>query len=146
MAGIFKLGLTGGIGSGKSTVAQLLAEYGATVVDADAVSRNLTASGGAAMPAIAEAFGPHMLAADGSLNRAAMRNLVFEHPHERQRLEAILHPLVQTTLAAQIAKPNTRGPRSWCSIFLCWSNRHIGARRWMPFWSSIAVKPPKLPV
>ena len=109
MAGIFKLGLTGGIGSGKSTVAQLLAEYGATVVDADAVSRNLTASGGAAMPAIADAFGPHMVAADGSLNRAAMRNLVFEHPHERQRLEAILHPLVQTTLAAQIAQAEHAG-------------------------------------
>ena len=111
MAGIFKLGLTGGIGSGKSTVAQLLAEYGATVVDADAVSRNLTASSGAAMPAIADAFGPHMMAADGSLNRAAMRNLVFEHPHERQRLEAILHPLVQTTLAAQIAQAEHAGAK-----------------------------------
>lgn len=109
MAGIFKLGLTGGIGSGKSTVAHLLAELGATVVDADAISRSLTASGGAAMAAIAQAFGPQMLTSDGSLDRPAMRALVFEQPQERQRLEAILHPLVQAGMAAQIARAQHDG-------------------------------------
>lgn len=109
MAGIFKLGLTGGIGSGKSTVAQVLAELGAIVVDADAISRCLTASGGAATPVIAQAFGPQMLVSDGSLDRAAMRALVFDQPHERQRLEAILHPLVQAAMAAKIAQAQRDG-------------------------------------
>ena len=89
-----RLGLTGGIGSGKSTVAAMLARLGAAVVDADAISRGLTLPGGAAMPAIAQAFGPDFVAADGALNRDAMRQLVFSDPGARARLEAIIHPLV----------------------------------------------------
>lgn len=95
-----RLGLTGGIGSGKSTVGQMLAERGAAVLDADAISRSLTAAGGAAMPAIVSHFGAQLAAADGSLNRAAMRALVFQDASARQALEAILHPLVGSSTEA----------------------------------------------
>ena len=88
------IGLTGGIGSGKSTVATMLAERGAAVIDADAISRATTATGGAALPAIAEAFGPALIGSDGALDRAAMRELVFRDATARQRLETIIHPLV----------------------------------------------------
>lgn len=88
------IGLTGGIGSGKSTVAALLQSCGALLFDADAVSRELTAAHGQAMPAIANAFGPDVVAADGALDRIAMRNLVFKDANQRLRLEAILHPLI----------------------------------------------------
>lgn len=89
-----RLGLTGGIGSGKSTVAAALAELGARVVDTDAISRQLTAPGGSALPAIAQAFGADMIDAAGALDRAKMRHQVFGQPTERARLEAILHPLI----------------------------------------------------
>lgn len=88
------IGLTGGIGSGKSTVAALLASAGAAVLDADALSRESTASGGAAIPLIAQAFGPDFLNADGAMDRTRMRGLVFSDPSARARLEAIVHPLV----------------------------------------------------
>lgn len=88
------IGLTGGIGSGKSTVAALLASAGAAVLDADALSRESTASGGAAIPLIAQAFGPDFLDADGAMDRARMRGLVFSDASARARLEAIVHPLV----------------------------------------------------
>lgn len=111
MTKIFKLGLTGGIGSGKSTVAQMLADLGATVLDADAISRSVTAPGGDAIPAIAQAFGPQMIAPDGGMDRAAMRALVFARPHARQRLEAIVHPLVQQAMAAQLARAQAQGAK-----------------------------------
>lgn len=88
------LGLTGGIGSGKSTVAARLALHGAAVMDADAISRATTAANGSAIGAIAEAFGPEMIAPDGALDRDAMRQLVYRDPDARRRLEAIIHPLV----------------------------------------------------
>ena len=101
----WRIGLTGGIGSGKSTVAGMLRELGAAVIDADAISRGLTAAGGAALPEIARQFGTHMIGADGALDRSAMRQLVFADPAARQRLEAIIHPLVgqQTAERAQAA-------------------------------------------
>jgi len=89
-----RLGLTGGIGSGKSTVAAFFAACGARLFDADAVSRELTGAHGAAMPALAQAFGPDVVAADGSLDRAAMRARVFADANQRQRLEGILHPMI----------------------------------------------------
>jgi dephospho-CoA kinase len=89
-----RLGLTGGIGSGKSTVANLLVGLGAGLVDADAISRQLTAAGGLAMPAIVAAFGPAFVGASGALERDGMRHLVHSDPSARQRLEAIIHPLV----------------------------------------------------
>ena len=87
-------GLTGGIGSGKSTVAGMLVECGAVLVDTDAIAHALTAPGGAALPALAEAFGPQIIAADGSMDRARMRVLAFGDASARQRLEAILHPMI----------------------------------------------------
>ena len=111
MTSVLLIGLTGGIGSGKSTVAGMLAERGAAVIDADAISRATTAPGGAALPAIAQAFGPALIGDDGALDRAAMRERVFRDASARQRLEAILHPLVQTTLAAQIAQAEHAGAK-----------------------------------
>ncbi|MDP2007603.1 MAG: dephospho-CoA kinase [Rubrivivax sp.] len=91
---VHALGLTGGIGSGKSTVAQQLVARGAFLVDTDAIARALTQAGGSAMPALAAAFGPEALAADGSLNRDHMRRLAFGDPGAKLRLEAVLHPLI----------------------------------------------------
>lgn len=89
-----RIGLTGGIGSGKSTVARMLVELGALLVDTDAIARSLTAPGGAALPALAEAFGPQMVGADGAMDRDRMRAIVFADPDAKQRLEAIIHPLI----------------------------------------------------
>lgn len=100
-----RIGLTGGIGSGKSTVASQLAGFGAAVVDTDAIARSLTLPGGAAIAAIAEQFGPEYIDAGGALDRARMRSLAFSDASARQRLEAILHPLirVETTRQAEAA-------------------------------------------
>jgi dephospho-CoA kinase len=88
------IGLTGGIGSGKSTVAKVLVDCGAALVDTDAIARSLTLPGGAAMPALAAAFGPEAVAADGALNRDHMRQRVFANPEIKRQLEAILHPMI----------------------------------------------------
>ncbi|MGJ7489225.1 dephospho-CoA kinase [Variovorax sp. ZT4R33] len=89
-----RIGLTGGIGSGKSTVAAMLATLGAALVDTDAIARAIALPGGAAMPAIEAEFGPAVLGADGGLDRARMRELVFADAAAKRRLEAILHPLI----------------------------------------------------
>jgi len=101
----FAVGLTGGIGSGKSTVAELFAARGASVIDTDLIAHQLTASGGAAMPDLLAAFGPSCVGADGALDRAAMRALVFSDPDAKKRLEAILHPAIRAAsiAAARIA-------------------------------------------
>lgn len=103
---MLKIGLTGGIGSGKTRVADLLAEQGAAVIDTDVVAHQLTAVNGAAMPAIAKLFGEQVVATDGSLNRAYMRQLVFANPEQRQKLESLLHPMIATAVAheASLAK------------------------------------------
>ena len=95
MSRAFKLGLTGGIGSGKSTVAALLGKLGAQVLDADAISRTVTAPGGLAIEPIRLGFGHQFIASDGAMDRGRMRALVYEDPDARRRLEAIIHPLVQ---------------------------------------------------
>jgi len=92
----FIVGLTGGIGSGKSAAADCFAALGAAIVDTDAIAHELTTAHGAAMPAIRAAFGAGVIAADGSLDRAAMRRLVFADGAARMRLEAILHPLIRS--------------------------------------------------
>lgn len=97
----FHVGLTGGIGSGKSTVATLLAQSGAAIIDADAIARQLTAPGGLAMAAIAERFGPGFITAEGALDRDRMRAMAFTDPGAKQRLEAIIHPLVAEETARQ---------------------------------------------
>ena len=91
----FIVGLTGGIGSGKTTVADLFAQRGAALVDTDAIAHELTAPQGAAMAAIAAAFGAAILRPDGGLDRAAMRAVVFADRAAKTRLEAILHPLIR---------------------------------------------------
>lgn len=98
-----RIGLTGGIGSGKSTVAKLLVERGAVLIDTDAISRSLTLSGGAALPALEAAFGPGILDADGALDRARMRELVFTQAQAKARLEGILHPLIGQECQRQAA-------------------------------------------
>ena len=97
------IGLTGGIGSGKSTVAGLLVEQGALLVDTDAIALALTQSGAAAMPALAAEFGPAALTTDGALDRPAMRKLAFADGSARRRLEAILHPLIAQEAIRQAA-------------------------------------------
>ena len=97
----FIVALGGGIGSGKSAAADRFAELGAAVIDADAIAHELTGPGGAAMPAIAQAFGAGVLAADGSLDRASMRRLVFADVPRRAQLEAILHPMIRATSDAR---------------------------------------------
>jgi len=89
------VGLTGGIGSGKSAAAKCFAALGATVVDTDAIAHELTGPAGAAMSALKAAFGAGVIAADGRLDRAAMRTLVFSDDGARKRLEAILHPMIR---------------------------------------------------
>jgi dephospho-CoA kinase len=100
-----RIGLTGGIGSGKSTVSQLLQARGAAVIDADAIARSVTAPHGTAMSAIAHTFGAAFVTAEGALNREQMRAHVFSHPKAKQALEAIIHPLVaqETQRQAQAA-------------------------------------------
>jgi dephospho-CoA kinase len=97
------VGLTGGVGSGKSAAARLFADLGAAVVDTDAIAHALTSADGAAMPAIAAAFGRDVVAADGSLDRAAMRGRVFADASARQRLERILHPVILAEVLRQVA-------------------------------------------
>ena len=91
----FIVGLTGGIGSGKSTVAELFVRHGAALVDTDAIAHSLTTAGGAAMAAIVAAFGDGVVDANGALDRAVMRSLVFSDQSAKSRLEAILHPLIR---------------------------------------------------
>jgi dephospho-CoA kinase len=102
----FHVGLTGGIGCGKSTVADLFAERGAAIIDTDLLAHQLTAPGGTAIPAIRAAFGPDYLTPAGAMDRARMRERVFTNPAEKHKLEAILHPLIRSetekaTLAAR---------------------------------------------
>lgn len=103
-----KLGLTGGIGSGKSTVAHQLLQLGAHVIDADAISRATTQAGGAAMTAIAQHFGQAFVAADGSMDRAKMRDHVFSDPGARTQLEAIIHPLVAQAIQTEVTNTKAR--------------------------------------
>ncbi|ALP61922.1 dephospho-CoA kinase [Paraburkholderia caribensis] len=98
---MFAVGLTGGIGSGKSTVADLFAKRGVTLVDTDVIAHRITAPQGLAMPSIATEFGPSFVAEDGSLDRARMRALVFSDETARKRLEAITHPLIRAETERQ---------------------------------------------
>ena len=110
-----RVGLTGGIGSGKSTVLQMLSQLGAAVVDADAISRATTAAGGAAIAAIARRFGAGFITPEGALDRARMREHAYADPHARKQLEEIIHPLVGQESARQVqAALDARVP---CIVF-----------------------------
>lgn len=100
---MFVVGLTGGIGSGKSTVADLFAELGAAVIDTDAIAHQLTASGGAVLREIHAQFGNAVMQADGTLNRAALRRRIFSDAAARRQLEAILHPRIKQQVEQALA-------------------------------------------
>jgi dephospho-CoA kinase len=110
-----RIGLTGGIGSGKSTVLEMLRALGAAAIDADAISRATTAAGGAALPALAAAVGPEYIAADGALDRDRMRARAYAHPGSRKDLEAIIHPLVGQEIQRQVDAALAAGAR--CIVF-----------------------------
>ena len=112
---IWRIGLTGGIGSGKSTVAGMLAARGAAVIDADAISRSVTAPGGRAISAIAAAFGAHMVGSDGAMDRQAMRERIFQDAQAKRQLEAIIHPLVSQITAEQAQAALDQGRH--CLVF-----------------------------
>ena len=98
-----RVGLTGGIGSGKSTVCRMLRDLGAWVVDTDAIAHRLTAPGGRALPAIAAQFGAEVIADNGAMDRTRMRERVFADPAQRRALEAILHPMIGEDTRAEAA-------------------------------------------
>ncbi len=110
-----RVGLTGGIGSGKSTVLGMLAALGAAPIDADAISRAATAAGGAAIPAIAQRFGPEFITPDGALDRERMRARAYADTAARRELEAIVHPLVGAEIERQVQAATAVGRR--CIVF-----------------------------
>jgi dephospho-CoA kinase len=110
-----RLGLTGGIGSGKSTVAAILKTFGAFLIDADEISRATTASGGSAMPAIQATFGSAVLTPDNSLDREKMRALIYCDAGAKHKLEAIIHPLVGQTIEQQAELAQASGYH--CTVF-----------------------------
>jgi len=105
--GNYVIGLTGGIGSGKTTVANIFSTIGITIIDTDEIARGLTDSGGVAMPAIKKIFGEDFIASDGALNRDKIRRLVFSNDNCRQRLEKILHPLIFAEAVRSIKLANS---------------------------------------
>jgi dephospho-CoA kinase len=106
----FVVAITGGIGSGKSTVAKLFSALGVSIIDSDALAHALTLPGGLAIPAISEAFGPSFIEADGRMNRTAMRELVFSDSSAKLKLEAILHPMIRDESAKAMAKAASNSP------------------------------------
>ncbi len=106
---MLQLALTGNIASGKSTVASLLAAHGATIIDADLLAREAVLPGTAALEAIVDRFGPLVLQADGTLDRPALRRLVFHDPIARDALNAVVHPAVSRLRDAQMAEARRRG-------------------------------------
>ncbi|GAB1369680.1 dephospho-CoA kinase [Rhodocyclaceae bacterium] len=101
---VWVVGLTGGIGSGKSAVAERFARHGAAIVDTDVIAHALTAPGGAALPALQVAFGRAIMAKDNTLDRAALRRIVFADPSARAQLEAILHPMIRAEVEVQLRR------------------------------------------
>ena len=130
-----RLGVTGGIGSGKSTVCGLLAKKGIPLIDADAISRACTAPGGAALPAIAQAFGQAVFEAPGVLNRDAMRTLVFDNPQARAQLQALLHPLIAAEIERQAAQAQASSPP--CIAFDI--PLLVESKRWRPVLDRVLV-------
>jgi len=103
------IGLTGGIATGKTTVARFLEELGAVVIDADQLARDVVAPGSPVLAKVVELFGPAVLAPDGSLGRQAVRGLVFGDPLKRKQLEAIMHPAIKVVSEQQLVAARARG-------------------------------------
>lgn len=106
---MLRIGVTGGIGSGKSTVASMFAELGAVVIDADAISREIVEPGQPALGALVAEFGPRILREDGSLDRGELASLAFAEAEGTRRLNAIMHPLIRSEAAAQVARAQGEG-------------------------------------
>lgn len=106
----FRVALTGGIASGKTTVANLFAAHGIPLVDSDLIAREVVEPGQPALAAVAEAFGSDVLGADGRLDRRRLRDIIFSEPTARVRLEAILHPAIRAEMARQSAAAAEAGP------------------------------------
>jgi len=106
---MIRVGLTGGIGSGKSTVAGMLAERGAVVIDADQIARELVEPGGEALAELVTEFGPRILQQDGSLSRGELAALAFSDPRATDRLNAIMHPLIRVEAERRLAESPTSG-------------------------------------
>jgi dephospho-CoA kinase len=126
----FRVGLTGGIGSGKSTVASILRDLGITVIDADGLSRSATDAGGPAIEAIKSRFGPRSIASNGAMDRDFMRQLVFDQPEERLALQAIVHPHVLDGIEQQALSCGAK----WVVLdlpLLCESPRWRTQLRWI---------------
>jgi dephospho-CoA kinase len=104
-----RIGLTGGIGSGKTTLGRMLISRGFDLIDADTISKELTGKGGAAIDLIRDTFGERFISPDGSMDRNAMRQLVFSQPKAKTQLEAILHPLIRSTIEAQESTLKSKG-------------------------------------
>ena len=104
MSAFFSVGLTGGVGSGKSTIAAMLSKRGAVLVDADAIAHELTSPGGSAIDTLREWFGTDAIAADGSLDRARMRDRVFSDSAARKQLESLLHPMIRQVMSERVAE------------------------------------------
>jgi dephospho-CoA kinase len=130
-----RVGLTGGIGSGKSTVAHFLAQAGATVVDADALSRATTAAGGSAIAPLRAAFGPGMITPDGALDRQQMRDTVFHNADARRLLESIVHPLVGEAIEA--ATQNAIDAGAACVVLDI--PLLVESARWRPYLQRVVV-------
>jgi len=129
------IGLTGGIGSGKSTVAHMLHELGATIVDADAISRATTAAGGSAIASIREVFGNDFVDSTGALDRTKMRELVFTDERAKQKLEAITHPLIRQTMQDQISAAKT----PWVVLDLPLLAERTSFEGWKPLLDAVWV-------
>ena len=112
---MLRLGLTGGIGSGKSTASNLLEQMGAAVIDADALSKATTAPGGSAIAALKATFGGALITDGGALDRVQMRKLIYSNPAAKARLEAIIHPLVGQAIAQQTQEAEASGAQ--CIVF-----------------------------
>ena len=110
-----RLGLTGGIGSGKSTVAGFFKQLGASIIDADAISRATTAPGGSAIAALTAVFGVGLLTTDGALDRVQMRELIYSDPTAKARLESIVHPLVGRAIEQLASRAEGEGAE--CIVF-----------------------------
>jgi dephospho-CoA kinase len=114
-ANALRLGLTGGVGSGKSTAARIFQEMGASIIDADAISREVTAPGGAAIFALQSLFGSKMLTDEGALDRVRMRDLIYSNPIAKTQLERIVHPLVGKAISHQAHSAEASGAQ--CIVF-----------------------------
>lgn len=134
-AASWHVGLTGGIGSGKSTVAAMLQALGAAIIDADAVAHRVTAAGGAAIADITRRFGPELITPEGAVDRARMRSLVFSDAQAKADLEAIVHPLVAREIAQEVARQEAAGAR--CIVLDI--PLLVESRRWRPRLDRIIV-------